>query len=124
EAFLDGHITWQRDFQVPRLLPETAVVDKLGTLWIVGAGSDSSRLVRIGASGQLLDVTTLPASAAPQPPSEVASYHEAITPFGVIALLVDYSHGGQQQHFDGPKVGFFDAVSLGLLKRVTEPGPW
>ena len=67
----------------------------------------------------------LPMSTAPQPPAQIARYHEAVTPLGMVALLVDYSHGGQDQYFDGAKLGFFDADGkLGPLRRVTEPGPW
>src|SRR6185436_16008685 len=124
--FLASHIVWERNLdELTRVLLTAAVADKKGTLWIIADTLDSARLIRMDASGSLLDSRALPPTILPQAPSEVARYKEAITPLGIIALLVDYSHGGRDQYFDGAKLGFFNADgSLGPLKRVAEAGPW
>jgi hypothetical protein len=125
-GFLDSHIVWEHSYnEFRRALPESAVIDTHGTLWVITRGSDQRRLLRIDSGARLLDSQYLPSSVSPEPPSDSSNFHLIILSDGRVGLLVDYSHGGRDRFFDGAKFGVFDIDGkLGALRRVAGPGPW
>jgi hypothetical protein len=120
-----SHILWERDFPNFNVsFTDAAVADHHGNLWTISRFKKAERLLCISLTGEILSNTELPQSIKPVFPANVSFFALAVSPSGVVALLIRYMHGGREIDFDGAKFAVVHSDgSLGTVKKVADAGP-